>query len=153
MFDRGGLFIELDIVYEHDIFTKTTRLTFVERLANYTITVHADISQPETYLNCIIIVLFFRFFQLRNPECRNKRVWTVDGWMGASTNDAFNAFNARPRCRAVNDVTGGCQTTKQEERGEHCARSFRESLSVSVPGKHGEAEPGPEQRLSRAATV
>lgn len=60
MFDRSFIH-KLDIVYEHDIFTKTTRLTFVERLANYTITVHADISQPETYLNVIIIVLFFVF--------------------------------------------------------------------------------------------
>lgn len=113
--------------------TKTTRLTFVERLANYTTTVHADISQPETYLNVMIITDYY------------------DGLLRQTTLSTLST----PGRAAEQSMTspGGCPTTKQEEREVHCARSFRESLSVSAPGKHGEAEPGPEQRLSRAATV
>lgn len=78
MFDRSFIH-KLDIVYEHDIFTKTTRLTFVERLANYTITVHADISQPETYLNVIIIVLFF-VFSTSQPLVQ-EQAGLDSGWM------------------------------------------------------------------------
>lgn len=37
-------------------------------------------------------------------------------------------FSARPRCRAVSDVTGGCWTTKQEDKGkvrkERCLGTF-----------------------------
>lgn len=68
----------------------------------------------------------------------------------------ISTFNARPRCRAVSDVTRGCQTTKQEdrekERGERCNRTIRQFVSLG-PGKHKEGYPGPVQRLSRATTV
>lgn len=65
------------------MFTKTTRLTFVERLANYTITVHADISQPETCLNVIIIVFFvvvFFNFATLSAGTSGSGQW-MDGWV------------------------------------------------------------------------
>lgn len=46
-------------------------------------------------------------------------------------------YSARPRCRAASDVTGGCQTTKQEDKGkvreERCLGSIPLSLSPSAP--------------------